>query len=61
MQHEALGSPQRDETWEGGTGLVDGDAGLISSIIVAATFAAILVLVKNFLMDRWWRSLTAGP
>jgi uncharacterized membrane protein YeaQ/YmgE (transglycosylase-associated protein family) len=33
-------------------GLVDGDAGLISSIIVAAIFAAILVLVKNFLMDR---------
>jgi hypothetical protein len=33
-------------------GLVDGDAGLISSIIVAAIFAAILVLVKNFIMDR---------
>jgi uncharacterized membrane protein YeaQ/YmgE (transglycosylase-associated protein family) len=33
-------------------GLVDGDAGLISSIIVAAIFAAILVLLKNFLLDR---------
>jgi len=33
-------------------GLVDGDAGLISSIIVAAIFAAILVLVKNFIMNR---------
>jgi len=33
-------------------GLVDGDAGLISSIIVAAIFAVILVLLKSFLIDR---------
>ena len=33
-------------------GLVGGDRGLITSIIVAAIFAAILVLLKNFLMDR---------
>lgn len=33
-------------------GLVGGDAGLISSIIVAAIFAAILVVLKNFLFDR---------
>ena len=32
--------------------LVGGDAGLITSIIVAAIFAAILVLVKNFIMNR---------
>jgi len=31
--------------------LVGGDAGLITSIIVAAIFAAILV-VKNFIMNR---------
>ncbi len=33
-------------------GLVDGDAGLISSIVVAAIFAAALVLIKNMIMDR---------
>ena len=33
-------------------GLVDGDAGLISSIVVAAIFAAGLVLIKNFIMGR---------
>ena len=32
--------------------LVGGDSGLITSIIVAAIFAAILVLVKNFIMNR---------
>lgn len=33
-------------------GLVDGDAGLISSIVVAAIFAAALVLIKNLIMGR---------
>lgn len=33
-------------------GLVGGDSGLITSIIVAAIFAAILVLLKNFIMNR---------
>ena len=33
-------------------GLVDGDAGLISSIVVAALFAAGLVLLKNLIMGR---------
>lgn len=33
-------------------GLVSGDAGLITSIIVAAIFAAILVLVKNMILGR---------
>jgi uncharacterized membrane protein YeaQ/YmgE (transglycosylase-associated protein family) len=33
-------------------GLVDGDAGLISSIVVAALFAAALVLLKNLVMGR---------
>jgi uncharacterized membrane protein YeaQ/YmgE (transglycosylase-associated protein family) len=33
-------------------GLVGGDSGLTTSIIVAAIFAAILVLVKNFIMNR---------
>lgn len=33
-------------------GLVDGDAGLISSIVVAAIFATALVLIKNMIMDR---------
>lgn len=33
-------------------GLVGGDAGLITSIIVAAIFAAILVLVKNMILGR---------
>ena len=32
-------------------GLVDGDAGLISSIVVAALVAAALVLIKNFIMN----------
>jgi uncharacterized membrane protein YeaQ/YmgE (transglycosylase-associated protein family) len=33
-------------------GAVGGDNGLISSIIVAAIFATILVLLKNFIMNR---------
>ena len=33
-------------------GLVGGDAGLISSIIVAAIVAAILVWLKNLILDR---------
>ncbi len=33
-------------------GLVDGDSGLITSIVVAAVFATILVLLKNFIMNR---------
>jgi len=33
-------------------GLVDGDSGLITSIIVAAIFATILVLAKNFILGR---------
>jgi uncharacterized membrane protein YeaQ/YmgE (transglycosylase-associated protein family) len=33
-------------------GLVGGDAGLITSIIVAAIAAAILVLIKNAVMGR---------
>ena len=33
-------------------GLVGGDSGLITSIIVAAIFAAILVWVKNLIMNR---------
>jgi uncharacterized membrane protein YeaQ/YmgE (transglycosylase-associated protein family) len=32
--------------------LVGGDSGLITSIIVAAIFATILVLAKNFIMNR---------
>ena len=33
-------------------GLVGGDAGLISSIVVAAIFAAILVWLKNLILSR---------
>ena len=33
-------------------GLVGGDSGLITSIIVAAIFAAILVWVKNLILNR---------
>jgi uncharacterized membrane protein YeaQ/YmgE (transglycosylase-associated protein family) len=33
-------------------GLVDGDSGLIVSILVAAVFAAALVLLKNLIMNR---------
>ncbi len=33
-------------------GLVDGNAGLISSIVVAAIFGAGLVLLKNLVMGR---------
>lgn len=33
-------------------GLIDGDSGLITSIVVAAVFAVILVLLKNFILNR---------
>ncbi len=33
-------------------GLVGGDSGLITSIVVAAVFAALLVLLKNFILNR---------
>lgn len=33
-------------------GLVDDDSGLITGIVVAAVFATIMVLLKNFIMNR---------
>jgi len=33
-------------------GLVEGDSGLITGIVVAAVFATIMVLLKNFIMNR---------